>query len=138
MVRRGTGPAARIIAGIMRFPPAGVHPLHVSFSEADGVERWTRDFGGYRFSSELSERGGDLVERFGPLRFTFNLVPFGNGLRMVMKHWSVLRIPLPLALAPRSDAQEWEADGRFHFDVPIALPLVGLVVHYTGWLAAID
>jgi hypothetical protein len=32
-------------------------------------------------------------------------------------------------------AREWEEDGRFWFDVPIALPLIGLIVHYRGWLA---
>jgi len=29
-------------------------------------------------------------------------------------------------------------DGRFHFDVPIALPLIGDVVHYRGWLAPVE
>ena len=43
-------------------------------------------------------------------------------------------IPLPQSVAPRTHAREWQEQGRFHFDVPISLPLVGLVVHYTGWL----
>lgn len=33
---------------------------------------------------------------------------------------------------------EWEEDGSFHFDVPIALPLIGLVVHYRGWLERVS
>jgi hypothetical protein len=138
IVRRGTNPVARAIATIMRFPPAGEHPLDVAFAEANGFERWTRDFSGHRFSSELSQHRDRLIERFGPLRFTFALVVEGAGLRMIMQRWSFLRIPLPLALAPRSDAREWEEDDRFHFDVAIALPLVGPIVHYTGWLVAID
>ena len=36
-------------AAVMRFPPAGDYPLHVGFAERDGVETWTRDFGGHRF-----------------------------------------------------------------------------------------
>lgn len=53
---------------------------------------------------------------------------------MSMRRWSAGRIPLPLMLAPKSRAREWEADGRFWFDVPIALPLLGRIVHYRGWL----
>ena len=34
-------------------------------------------------------------------------------------------------------AREYEADGRFHFDVPITLPLVGLLIHYRGWLVPV-
>jgi hypothetical protein len=39
-------------------------------------------------------------------------------------------------MLPRGIAREYEANGRFHFDVPIALPLIGLLVHYRGWLEA--
>lgn len=138
-VTRGGHPIARLIAAAIGFPPAGEHALHVSFAERDGEETWTRDFAGRRFRSRLSQRGGELVERFGPLRFRFALVREGGSLRMVMRGWSCLGLALPLALAPRSDACETEdAQGRFGFDVPIALPLVGLVVHYRGWLAPAD
>jgi len=118
----------------MRFPPAGRHPLHVAFTERDGVETWRREFGSHSFTSRLSERGGQLVEQFGPLRFRFDLSSEDKGLSMEMRGWSVLGIPLPTALAPRSRARERQEDGRFRFDVPIALPLVGFVVYYSGWL----
>ncbi len=75
-----------------------------------------------------------LEERFGPLRFHFDLPLEANGLRMSMQGWSAFGIPLPLRLAPRSEARVWDKDGVFHFDVPIALPLVGTIVHYRGWL----
>lgn len=133
-VVRGTGFASRFVASLMRFPPAGDHPLHVHFREREGVERWTRDFGGRRFSSELSARGDRLVERFGPLRFEFDLPVADGGLTMAMRRWSLLGVPLPLILAPRSPASEWEEDGKFQFDVPIDLPLIGRIVHYRGWL----
>ncbi|SFP81937.1 SDR family oxidoreductase [Sphingomonas rubra] len=134
-VTRGGHPVARLIAAAVGFPPAGEHALHVSFSEQDGEETWTRDFAGRRFRSRMSQRGQELVERFGPLRFRFVLIREGRGLRMVMRGWSCFGVPLPLALAPRSDARETEdAQGRFSFDVPITLPLVGLIVHYQGWL----
>lgn len=134
IVERGRGIAARLIAWVMRFPPAGKHSLHVAFSERAGVETWTREFGPHSFTSHLSERDGELVERFGPLLFRFDLPSDEHGLSMEIRGWSCLGIPLPMALAPRSRAREWQENGRFRFDVPIALPLVGLVVHYTGWL----
>lgn len=134
VVSRGDHPLARLMARIMRFPPAGDHALHVHFREEGGIERWTRDFGGSRFSSRLNADRNLIVERFGPLRFGFALAEEDGGLAMTMRKWSLGPLPLPLCLAPRSPAREWEADGRFHFDVPIDLPLIGRVVHYRGWL----
>lgn len=133
-VRRGTNPLARLAAWIVGFPPAGTCPVHVAFAERDGVETWTRDFGGHRFRSRLSQEGDRLVERFGPLRVAFALAPDEAGLRMVLRGWRVGPLPLPLRWAPRSPAREWDEGGRVRFDVPIALPLVGTVVHYRGWL----
>lgn len=133
-VTRGRNPVARAIAALFGFPPEGEHKVHVALSESRGVETWIRDFSGHRFSSRLSQQGQKLVERFGPLRFGFDLVADDKGLAMQLKRWWLGPVPLPLALAPRSLAREWEEDGRFHFDVPIALPLIGLVVHYRGWL----
>ncbi|NTJ68394.1 DUF4166 domain-containing protein [Agrobacterium rhizogenes] len=138
VVTRGHSPLARLVAKVFGFPAAGKHALHVSFEECDGVEQWTRDFSGQRFLSHLNEENGHLVERFGPFRFSFALPMRGNGLSMEMRHWSFLRIPLPLFLAPRSVALEWAEDDRFQFDVPIALPFIGLVVHYRGWLQPIE
>lgn len=112
-------------------------PVYVAFAARDGVERWTRTFGEHTFSSELSQKGRYLVERFGPLQFTFSLPSDQQGLRMVMTGWHLWKVPLPLMLAPHTLAREWEADGRFHFDVQIALPLAGRLVHYRGWLRPI-
>ena len=137
VVSRGRSLAARLIAEIFGFPPAGNHPLHVSFEEENGIERWTRDFSGRCFTSRLSEEKGRLVERFGAFRFAFDLLPHDNGLSMEMRGWSFLSVRLPLFLAPRSIAYEWAEDDRFHFDVSIALPLIGSIVHYRGWLQQI-
>lgn len=138
VVRRGRHPIARALAAILGLPAAGEHVLHVSFREKHGVERWTRAFSGRQLTSEFSEADGWVVERFGPLRFRFDLVNEGGELRMMLRGWSVVRLPLPLAFAPRASAREWEEAGQFRFDVSIALPLVGLVVHYQGWLSPDD
>jgi len=135
-VIRGRHPVARLIAATFGFPPAGEQALHVSFSERDGEEIWTRDFAGRRFRSRMTQRRQQLVERFGPLRFRFALLREGGDLSMVMRGWSCFGVTLPSALAPRAAARETEdAQGRFSFDVAITLPLIGLIVHYQGWLA---
>ncbi len=136
-VTRGGNPLARLVGWIMRFPSAGEHALHVSFTERDGTEHWTRDFSGSRFTSHLSEKDGKLTERFGPLRFYFELPSSVGGLEMVMRRWTAFGVPLPLALGPKSAAREWQDCDDFCFDVPIALPLIGLVVHYRGKLKLI-
>jgi NAD(P)-dependent dehydrogenase (short-subunit alcohol dehydrogenase family) len=135
-VDRGTGLLARAIARMMAFPPAGDYDLHVHFEERAGVEKWTRDFGGHVFSSRLSaSHDNHLVEAFGPLRFQFDLAAQNGRLEMKIRGWSLGPIALPRFLAPRSEAKEWaDEDGNFHFDVPVWLPLIGLVVHYRGQL----
>lgn len=133
-VERGVNPFARLIGAIMRFPPSGSYPLHVSFAEHEGVERWTRSFGPHRFSSELAEVGAGVAERFGPMRFAFALPSDSKGLAMDLKGWKAFGIPMPLFLAPRIAAREWEEEGRFRFEVAVAMPLIGRVIRYTGWL----
>ncbi|WP_315837976.1 DUF4166 domain-containing protein [Bradyrhizobium prioriisuperbiae] len=133
-VTRGRNPLARIIASVIGFPPEGEHDLHVSFGARDGVETWTREFSGRRFHSRLSQQDGRLVEQFGPLRFGFDLPADKSGFTMHIRRWWLGPLPLPIALAPRSVAREWQAEDRFQFDVPISLPLIGLIVHYRGWL----
>lgn len=133
-VRRGRSWIGRIAGWLTGFPPAGRYPLRVDFREEDGVERWTRHFGPHSFASSLSQHGHRLVERFGPLRFRFELPSDSSGLEMILVGWSCLGLPLPLALAPRTTAREWQEGGRFRFDVKIALPLAGEVIHYSGWL----
>jgi len=134
VVARGRGPLVRLIAAIMRFPPSGSYPLHVAFAEKDGAETWTRDFGGHCFSSRMRAHRGRLVERFGPIRFAFDLPSDESGLRMELHSWTIFGIPLPVALAPRIVAREWQEEDRFRFEVDVAMPLLGRVVRYSGWL----
>lgn len=137
-VVRGANPVARLVAWVMRFPPAGTYALHVAFAERNGIETWTRDFGGHRFSSRLYQWRGLLAERFGPMAFGFALASTPEGLAMVMRRWTCFGIPMPLLLAPRIAAREWQEGAHFRFDVRIALPLIGEVIHYTGALSPID
>lgn len=132
-VQRGKG-IAWLIGRIMGFPPAGDHSVRVTFAEHDGTERWTRDFGGHCFSSALSQAGQGVAERFGPLRFVFDLPSDAEGLRMKLRGWRLFGVPMPRCLGPHIDAREWVEDGRFRFEVGVRMPLIGEVVRYTGWL----
>ncbi|TBG92322.1 DUF4166 domain-containing protein, partial [Rhizobium leguminosarum] len=70
----------------------------------------------------------------GPFRVLMGAEPDGEKLRLVVRGWRFLGIPLPMFLAPGGDTYEEERDGRFHFHVEIGGRLTGLVVRYTGWL----
>jgi NAD(P)-dependent dehydrogenase (short-subunit alcohol dehydrogenase family) len=134
-VIRGGGLVARLLCRFMGFPAAAAEvPVSIWMREEDGVETWRRDFGGSAFSSRLARRGGLLTERFGPIRFGFALRRAPDGLTMHFVRWWLGPLPMPRLLMPRGVAREYEADGRFHFDVPIALPLIGPIIHYRGWL----
>lgn len=138
-VRRGRGLLARLLARAFGFPPAATDvPLTVEFATDPRGERWTRTFGGRRFSSWQSRGRGRnawlLVERFGLIRVAMALVVDGDRLRLLPRRWSCLGIPLPKALLPGGATYETERDGRFVFDVEIAAPWVGLIVAYRGSL----
>jgi len=138
-VLRGRSFLSRFAAWVVGFPPAGENvPVEVTFQCRDGREHWQRRFGDRRFSSWQEEGQGRnerlMCECFGPLRFAMALVLDGGRLRLLLRRWSVFGIPLPLALAPRSEAYEFEQDGRFHFHVEIAHPLAGRIAAYRGWL----
>ncbi len=138
-IGRGTGLLSRLAARLLRFPPAGKNvPLRVKFAVRNGVESWTRDFGGKSFTSR--QYGGTgrsdrlVVEKFGPLLFSMALVTTDNKIQLILRRWSAFGIPLPMWLCPRTESFETATDGRFHFNVRIWHPLTGLIVHYRGSL----
>ncbi|WP_072389051.1 SDR family oxidoreductase [Hyphomicrobium sp. CS1BSMeth3] len=142
-VERGTGLLSRIAAAIIGFPSAAESvPVRVEFRECGGTETWTRTFGGKTFSSEQFAGQGRsdslLCERFGPLTFAMALVLDDECLRLVLRRWSLFGLPLPLWLAPRSDAYESVEGGRFAFHVEISHPISGLIVRYRGRLAIVE
>jgi hypothetical protein len=141
-VRRGRGIFARGVAWIIGFPEASAGvPVRVVLSPEGAGERWVRDFGGARFSSSqhcgTGRNDGLLVERFGIIRVALALVVEGDRLCLVPRRWSCLGLPLPRILLPQGRSFETERDGKFRFDVQIAVPLIGLIVAYRGSLAQV-
>jgi hypothetical protein len=138
-VERGHGLLSRLTAAVFRFPPAGDGlPVTVSLTSANGAERWRRRFADHQFESwqtEGSGRSARLIdERFGPFTFSLALVLEDARLRLVLRRWKFLGLPLPMWLAPRNDSYETAEQGRFGFHVEIGHPLTGLIVRYRGWL----
>ncbi|RRN75587.1 SDR family oxidoreductase [Agrobacterium deltaense] len=138
-IRRGQGMLARMISALVGFPQAAKQvPVSVTFTPEKGKERWTRNFGGRRFSSTQSAGMGKdqylLAERFGIVTVALALVLDGGRLALIPRRWHVLGVPLPGFLLPKGRSFESEENGRFHFDVEISLPFIGLVVAYKGTL----
>jgi hypothetical protein len=138
-VERGPGWLAGLVARLMGFPRAGRDvPLSVTFCARDGQEHWTRTFGSARFASVQAQGRGRferlLCERFGPVTVGMALVAEDDRLRLVVRRWSFLGLPLPRAWAPGGDVYESAEDRRFNFHVEICHPLLGLIVRYRGWL----
>jgi uncharacterized protein DUF4166 len=108
----------------------------------DGAgEKWLREFGDSSFVSIQSERAGSLlVERIGRLELWFRLNVDGG--RLVYRQVAAslrcgpVRIPLPRWCGPRVAAHEEPDDGpnRTRVFVEVSLPLVGLLIAYTGTL----
>lgn len=141
-VERGKGPIAALIANAFDFPKAAASvPVSVYFSPEGEGERWTRDFGGRRFTSVqmagTSRNQFLLVERFGPLSVSLALLVDGDRLTFVPRRWALLGSPLPRAALPQGQSYESAPNGRFTFNVAITLPLVGRIVAYRGELSPV-
>lgn len=138
----GSSRLAGLVRRAFRFPePTSDAALTVSVERsfgADGecLETWRRDFQHRRLISRLSQREPDrLTETFGPLSFGIGLRRQTSDIAMPVDGWRLGKLPLPKALAPVSEAREYEdEEGRFRFDVRISLPVLGTLTHYRGWL----
>lgn len=142
-VQRGRGILARVVATVIGFPNAAeTIPVAVRFTPDGDGERWTRTFGRQSFSSRQRCGNGRnthlLVERFGIVEIALALVVDGDRLNLVPRQWTALGIRLPKALLPKGISFETQREGRFCFDVTIALPMVGHIVSYQGSLGRVE
>lgn len=140
-VDRGRNPLSMLVAALIGLPRAGEdQPITVTLTVEEDGERWVRNIGEARFWSTQRPGGRSgsqrlISERFGLINVDFALAVERSTLRYALRRWTVLGIPLPLALGPRSRASESVEDGRFRFDVEIRHPLTGLIVRYQGLLS---
>ncbi len=123
----------------MSLPPESEKvSVTVDFVPVASGEIWTRRFGEESFRSSLSAKGGRLEERFGPIKFVFDLVPTDSGIEWKFCSMSVLGLRCPHVLSPRIQAAETEVESRYRFTVAARFPLIGTVVGYEGVLELDD
>lgn len=118
-------------------PQTGPHDVEVMLVQDNDGERWVRRFGSSRFSSLLTDAGplGLFEERFGPLRFKFDLQSTPNGVSWEFCGWSFAELALPNRLAPRIRAGAEDANGLYRFKVVVSHRLTGLLFAYRGILS---
>jgi hypothetical protein len=140
-VKRGRNVLAQLVANINHFPGEGNdQPISMRIDPQGEGERWSRTCGGRTFSSTqrpgLGRSEWLVREQFGPVAVDVALLLEDSNLRYVLRRWTFLGIPMPLAWGPRLTALESVQHGVFKFDVNIDHPLIGLIVHYTGTLVS--
>jgi hypothetical protein len=133
-VARGRGALATLCAWTTQLPPNGRGVIEVEIDAADACETWTRRFGGHRMASRLWARDGLLHERLGMLRFGFKLVIEDDVIVWRVERVHALGMRLPRTWFVGVQARESEREGRYCFDVVAALPVVGRLLGYRGWL----
>lgn len=110
-------------------------PITVTIERQERFERWCRNFDGHQMNSRLWRENGGVAERLGPLTFRFALRVVNRSIEWRTQRVSFLGMPLPLSWFSGTQAVETSADGRYTFDVRAALPIVGTLVRYRGWLS---
>lgn len=154
---RGTGPCgeglfalrggnffARTLARLFGLPAGGDAVrvcLSVTHAEGGAAERWHRTFENRVFDTLQREGEGRLLaERAGPFELLFRLSVEGGALVYTQAGAALrlgpLRVPLPLALAPRVEARERVTDDGEDVLVHVtsSAPFVGLMLSYEGRL----
>lgn len=135
-VERGGGMLSRLFARMMSLPPAGKNQaIEVIIACNGDGETWIRRFGRRSMQSSLSAQDTLLVELLGPVRFKFKLILDHTGhVNWQLVHVTALGVPLRVNWFDNVKASESADNGNYCFDVTAALPIVGLLVTYKGWL----
>ncbi len=108
--------------------------IRFEMSAEPTTECWTRFFPGKTMRSTLSKSGNRLTERLGASCLTFALVEVHGALEMRLEKLHFLGIPCPEWLMPKVVARETGEGQNLHFLVEAAVPVIGRVARYTGYL----
>jgi len=124
VLARGLGSPLVATAGAIRF-------------ELDATptrETWTRHFPSRAMRSRLQFDRGHVTERMGLARMAFTLEAIDGRLHMRLQRLRFLGVPCPAWLRPRIVAEETGEGDRLHFRIEAAVPGIGRVVGYRGYL----
>jgi hypothetical protein len=134
-VRRGVSWVARWVGYFASLPPAASSiPVTVEIRAQAGTETWSRNFNGHSMVSRLSVRGPFLQEKLGAITFLFSLRVVSNAIEWRVHAARFLFLPLPRSWFAEVKATESLDNDRYTFSVTAALPVIGLLVAYCGWL----
>lgn len=133
-VERGDALLARLICRLAHLPRAQQDgPVQIDLAVDRDGETWTRHFGGSApMRSRLRACGAMLVEELGPLRLMFQLRHLDGAVAWQLHSVSVLGLRAPARWLAMTQARSSESNGRYCFEVRVALPFVGAVIAYHG------
>jgi hypothetical protein len=111
-----------------------VHVVIERGETSESRETWTRRFGEHRMQSVIRAGRGVLEECFGPIVLQFALTAEPERIVWTLAGAKFLFVPLPTAWFAGCAASESIVDGRYWFDARAHMPVIGMLVHYKGWL----
>jgi hypothetical protein len=133
---RGRHPLVALLAWGARLPPTSDDvAVEVTFLVTPEQERWHRRFGIHPMRSRLWRHGTHLREQLGAVKFEFALQAHDSEIHWrVVRVWALGVLPLPARWFDGVRCREREQGGRYEFLVDVALPLIGPLIRYEGWL----
>ena len=137
-VRGDRGLIARAVRACLHMPaPGNELPIEVEIRRDGCRERWLRKFPDADMVSMLQpsrQVPGLFEEQLGFVHAQFALAIDRNALRWEIQRARAFGVPLPTRWFAGARAHCGEKDGRYIFHIAIRLPVMGLLVGYTGWL----
>jgi hypothetical protein len=134
-IERGAGRKRNAVASILGMPEAGTDvPIRLHVIVEGDRERWVRFFDAHRVETVQWMRGNLLMEAFGSVTFSSELVIDGSCLQYVFRRAWFAGIPLHRALSPSVDGSVNASDHGWRVSVRIFAPFLGELVHYEGWI----
>jgi Domain of unknown function (DUF4166) len=133
-VKRG-GVLSNLICTILGLPKAGgkIKNIVYGYHYPDHMI-WERTFDGKPFNSCFNLAGDYLVESMGPLKLYLKATSEKGTLSYNLSHAEYHGITLPKVIAPTLSAAEKEVNSRYFFLVAVSMPIVGLLIRYSGTL----
>jgi hypothetical protein len=127
----------RLLTRLMGMPGAA-HDIPFEFETSAWGEgaRWTRRIGAQvMVSRQRAMDDGTLAETIGPMTLAARVIADPDGLRLETAWLRVFGVAVPRFLWPQVTTREWASKGRYHFDINITLPMIGVrVIAYCGHL----
>lgn len=129
------------LAKKMKLPSQGTHKLLVSISHNSDGLHWGRCFDDQALVQSLFSPVGNIekgywVETTGPVSMRLTVDINNGGWYWRCLKISLLGLPIPRFLIPKTNAYKIIENGMYRFHVEFSLPIIGSLVSYQGLLRA--